>query len=90
VAEGQHLTLTRKPKKKVIDTFAEWVKCFSVYATTTLCAYQPQRGTDKLSYLYIMALAHHEFHFAACLAYDIAFGKKAVNFQLSSWGHIDP
>ena len=57
-----------------------------VYATTTLCV--PQRGTDMLSYLYIMALAHHEFHFAACLAYDIAFRKKAVNFQLSSWGRM--
>jgi len=50
VAEGQHLSLSRKPKKKVINTFVEWVKCFSVYATT-LCAYQPQRGTDMFSYL---------------------------------------
>ena len=72
----------------MINTFAEWVKCFAVYATT-LCAYQPQRGTDMLSYLYIMATANQEFHFAACLAYDIAFRKKVANFQLSSWGHID-
>ena len=83
VAEGQHLSLPRKPKKKVINTFAEWVKCFAVYATT-LCAYQAQRGTDMLSYLYIMAAANQEFHFATCLAYDIAFRKKAANFRLSS------
>jgi len=67
--------------------------CLEVYAWlhyTTLCAYQPQRGTDMLSYLYIMAAANQEFHFAACLAYDIAFRKKAANSWLSSWGHIDP
>jgi len=89
VAGGQQLSLPRKPKKKVINTFAEWVKCFAVYSTT-LCAYQPQRGIDMLSYLYIMTAANQEFHFAACLAYDIAFRKKAANFRLSSWGHIDP
>ena len=39
---------------------------------------------------HIMAAASQEFHFVACLAYDIAFRKKAAIFQLSSWGHIDP
>ena len=81
--------LPRKPKKKVISTFSEWVRCFSVYAST-LCAYQPLRGPDMLAYLHVIASAHQEFHFAACMAYDVAFRKKAANFRLSSWGHIDP
>ena len=89
VGEGQHLALPRKPKKNVISTLSEWVKCFSVYATT-LCAYQPHRGPDMLAYLYVIASAHEEFQFPACMAYDVAFRKKAANFRLSSWGHIDP
>jgi len=30
VAEGQHMSLPRKPKQKVINTFVEWVTCFCV------------------------------------------------------------
>ena len=89
VGEGQQLALPRKPKKKVISSFSEWVRCFSVYAST-LCAYQPLRGPDMLAYLHVIASAHEEFQFAACMAYDVAFRKKAANFRLSSWGHIDP
>lgn len=60
-----------------------------MYAST-LCAYQPLRGPDMLAYLHVIASAHEEFHFAVCMAYDVAFRKKAANFILSSWGHIDP
>ena len=83
--------LPRKPKKKVISTLSEWVRCSSVYAST-LCAYQPHRGPDTgmLAYLYVIASVHEEFQFAVCMAYDVAFRKKAANFRLSSWGHIDP
>ena len=63
--------------------------CFSVYAST-LCAYQPHSGPDMLAYLYVIASAHEEFQFAACMAYEVAFRKKAANFRRSSWGHIDP
>ena len=43
-----------------------------------------------LAYLYVTASAHEEFQFAVCMAYDVAFRKKAANFRRSSWGHIDP
>ena len=43
-----------------------------------------------LAYLYVIASAHEEFQFAACMAYDVAFRKKAANFRRSSCGHIDP
>ena len=89
VAEGQHLSLPRKPRKKLISTFAEWVRCFSVYAST-LCAYQPQRGPDMLAYLFIVASAQQEFTFPPCLAYDVAFRKKAARFRLATWGQLDP
>ena len=59
------------------------LRCFSVYATT-LCAYQPHRGPDMLAYLHVIASAHEEFHFAACMAYDVVFRKKAANFRLST------
>ena len=54
-------------------------------------------GADMLAYLYVIASAHQEFHFAACMANEVVFmanevvfRKKAANFRLSSWGHIDP
>lgn len=43
-----------------------------------------------LAYLYIMASANQEFQFTACLAYDIAFRKKAAKYHLGVWGQIDP
>ena len=89
VAEGQHLTLPKKPKKRTISAFPEWVRCFTVYSST-LCAHQPHRGPDMLAYLYIISYAQQEFSFSACLAYDVAFRKKAAKFKLPSWGHIDP
>ena len=89
VGQDQYLGLPRKPKKKVITTFAEWVRCFSLYAST-LCAYQPHRVPDMLAYLHVIASAQEEFQFAACMAYDVAFRKKAGNFRLSAWGYIDP
>jgi len=82
----QHLPLYRKPNKKVITTFAQWVMCLPVYPTT-LCAYQTP---DMLSYLYIIASSYQEFHFTACLAHNVAFRRKATNFRLTSWDHIDP
>ena len=30
------------------------------------------------------------FALSACLAYDVAFRRKAHRFRLASWGHIDP
>ncbi len=56
----------------------------------TLCAYQPHRGPDMLGYLYNIAFARQEFSLTACLAYDVAFRKKAAQLRLPSWGHIDP
>ena len=35
-----------------------------------------------LAYLYVIASAHEEFQFAACMAYDVAFRKKAANFMM--------
>ena len=43
-----------------------------------------------LAYLHVIASAQEEFQFAACMAYDVAFRKKADNFRLSAWGYIDP
>ena len=36
VVEGQHLSLPTCPKRRVVSTFCEWVRCFSVYASTPL------------------------------------------------------
>ena len=35
-------------------------------------------GPDMLAYLYVIASAHEEFQFAACMTYDVAFRKKAA------------
>ena len=60
-----------------------------MYAST-LCAYQPLRGPDMLAYMFLMASAQREFSFPACLAYDVAFRKKAGKFRPSTWGQLDP
>ena len=65
---GRGWALPRKPKKKVISTFSDWVRC----------AYQHHGGADVLVYLYVIASAREEFQFAACMAYDVAFRKKAA------------
>jgi len=56
VAEGQHLSVPRKPKKKVINTIAEWVVLFSV-CHHALSIPTSERH-DMLSYLYVMAAAN--------------------------------
>ena len=89
VGEGQHLSLPRRHKRRVVSTFGEWSRCFTVYAST-LCAYQPLRGPDMLAYLYLLAAAQQEFNLPACLAYDVAFRRKAARFHLSTWGQLDP
>ena len=89
VVEGQHLSLPTRPKRRVVSTFGEWVRCFSVYAST-LCAYQPLHGPDMLAYMFLMASAQQEFSFPACLAYDVAFRRKVGKFRPStgaSWTH---
>ena len=43
-----------------------------------------------LGYLYIIASAQQEFSLSSCLAYDVAFRKKAAQLHLPSWGIIDP
>ncbi len=89
VGEGQQLSLPRKPKKKAINTLGDWVRCFAVYASTLVC-YQPTRGPDMMAYLHLIASTHQEFSFSACMAYDVAFRKKAAQLRLTSWGHVDP
>ncbi len=89
LGEGQQLTLPKRPRKRQVATFGQWAKCFAVYAAT-LCAHQPTRGPDMMSYLYVIASAQQEFPFSACLAYDVAFRKKAARFRLTSWGQLDP
>ena len=89
LADDQQLALSRKPRKRPISSFEEWVKCFSVYANT-LCAYQPTRGPDMLGYLFVIASSLQEFSLPAVLAYDVAFRRKAALLKLSPWGQIDP
>ena len=89
VGKGQHLSLPRCHKRRVVSTFGEWSRCFAVYAST-LCAYQPLRGPDMLAYLYLLAAAQQEFNLPACLAYDVAFRRKAGRFHLSTLGQLDP
>ena len=40
--------------------------------------------------LYLIATCQAEFSFQTCLAYDVAFRKKASRFHLSAWVQIDP
>ena len=68
LAEGHHLTLTKRPIKKGIKSFA-------IYANT-FCTHHPQRATDMIGYLFMIASALHEFSLAAVLAYDDAFRRK--------------
>ena len=89
LADDQQLALSRKPRKRPISSFEEWVKCFTVYANT-LCAHQPTRGPDMLGYLFVIASSLQEFTLPAVLAYDVAFRRKAALLKLSPWGHIDP
>ena len=87
VGEGHQLSLPRKQRRKVISAFHEWVRCFGVYSHH-LCAHQPLSGPDLLAYLYLIATCQVEFNFSACLAYDVAFRRKASTFRLT--GQIDP
>ena len=89
LADDQQLALSRKPRKRPISYFEEWVKCFTVYANT-LCAHQPTRGPDMLGYLFVIASSLQEFSLPAVLAYDVAFHRKAALLKLSPWGNIDP
>ena len=89
VGDGQHLEVPRKPRKRPITTFTEWVRCYSVYCHHLL-AHQPMRSADLMGYLYIIATCQAEYNFASCLAYDIAFSKKAAQLKLTSWGQFDP
>ena len=43
-----------------------------------------------MAYLYLLATAQQEFSLPACLAYDVAFRKKAARFRLTAWGQLDP
>ena len=54
-----------------------------------LLAHQPMRSADLMGYLYILATCQAEYSFSPCLAYDVAFRKKAARFRLTSWGQID-
>ena len=89
VADGQQLSLSRKPKKRALTAFHEWARCFCVYSHH-LAAHQPLRGHDLIAYLYLIATCHAEYQLPACLAYDVAFRRKAGRFKLASWGNIDP
>ena len=89
VGESHQLTLPRKPKKKMISTFSQWARCLCIYGSW-LTAHQPSRGPDILEYLYLVACMEQEFALPACLAYDVAFRRKAHKLRLPSWGHIDP
>ena len=48
LGEDQQLALSRKPKKRPVSSFEEWVKCFTVYSNN-LCAHNPSRGPDIAS-----------------------------------------
>ena len=52
--------------------------------------HQPLWGPDLLAYLYLIATCQVEFNFGACLAYDVAFRRKASTFRITTWGQIDP
>ena len=83
------LTLSRKPKKRQMSSFVEGARCFRVYSQYLL-SHHPQRSTDLMAYLYIIASCHAEYNFPACMAYDVAFRRKAARFHLASRGKIDP
>ena len=82
------LTHPRNPKKRHVSSFIEWARCFAVYSLY-LSSHQPQRSTDLMAYLYLIATCHAEYNFSACMAYDIAFRRKAARCLLASWGQID-
>ena len=89
VGEGHQLTLSRKRKRRDVLDFQTWSQCFAVYATA-LTAVQPTRGADLFAYHYIIATAAREYSGNAFLAYDIAFRKRAAQYQITRWGEIDP
>ena len=89
VGDDNRLTLPRKPKKKQVFSFTEWARCFSVCAHY-LASHHPQRSTDLPAYMYVIATCHAEYSFTACMAYDVAFRRKAARFCLTAWGQIDP
>ena len=89
LGDDNRLTLPRKPKKRQVSSFPEWARCFGVYAHY-LTSHQPLRSTDLFAYMYIIATCHAEYTFSACMAYDVAFRRKAARFRLTSWGQIDP
>ena len=86
LGEEKRLTL---PKKRQVSSFIEWGRCFAVYSHY-LSSHQPQRSTDLMAYLYLIATCHAEYNISACMANDIAFRRKAARFCLASWGRIDP
>ena len=55
-----------------------------------LCMPALSGAPDMLAYLYLLAAAQQEFNLPACLAYDVAFRRKAGRFHLSTWGQLDP
>ena len=67
IGQDQHLEVPRKPRKRPMSTFQDWVRCFSVYAHQ-LAACQPMRSTDLMGYLYLIATCQIEFSFQACMA----------------------
>ena len=86
LGEDQQLALSRKPKKRPVSSFEEWVKCFTVYSNN-LCAHN---RPDMLGYLFVIANSLQEFSLPAVLAYDVAFRRKAALLKLATWGQIDP
>ena len=89
LGDDHRLSLPRRPKKKPISTFPDWVRCYTVYSHH-LSSHHPLRGPDLIAYLHIIATCNMEYNFTACLAYDTAFRKKAARFHLPTWGQIDP
>ena len=89
LTEGHHLALSKRPRKKGITSFAEWVLCFSVYANT-FCAHNPHHATDMIGYLFLIASAVREYSLPAVVAYDVAFRRKVSTFKAIPWGQIDP
>ena len=70
LGDDQQLALSRKPKKRPVSSFEEWVQGFTVYANT-LCAHNPSRSPDMLGYLFVTASSLQEFSLPAVLAYDV-------------------
>lgn len=89
VGEGQHLTLSRKRKRKDVSDFQTWSQCFTIYAAVLTSAL-PARGPDLFAYHFVIASAAKEYAPGAFLAYDITFRRKAAQYHITRWGEIDP